>query len=823
MLFFLKKGVQMKPSVNLLRMQIIFIVTTLFMAVGFAPNNFVSSSHRQNVEGAKVVDHLPQATAPAHRSTGKNVGAKSNLGFEAVAPAGSPWVSTGSSPIDFAGSTYSWLVPTITVNQAHPNTAYMGNAIALAGNPNCDALAPSGGDDAIPIMTCLNTVGHVTLTQNTFLIYQPIAAIGFTNGVRITGTGKNTKIYAQFTCGDPRFLDAGTYRIPIEIRRSPNSVLSNFTLNLEQLRKDCGHGGNSAISINKSENSRVTGVRVVGSRWGDPGYTTGWVHGGGISVVNSDNAVITDNVVKDVGYASGGVSVGFEGIGIRNSANSLVQNNTVTRVGFGIEIVNGSPSFGYTGDVSGTVVTGNTITGAALIGCPECSHGRAIKFQACSQGDELPIRNVTVTNNYATEFGGQSGGNNAAQGGSGLHLTCGVQYCRIENNTFIGAPTAERCVVIDSQFPSGTPPNPTHHNIINNNTFYSGRGEPGCNGQCSDVEFNNLGPDQIGLDRGSRGSNTLKPTSSGYDIRVRFTHGCSQYSHAWFLYPSGQNFVYQGQSITVAGAGILPPSFFSVIRFNFRNSSGVEIASYQTQRSQSNCVVNQELAYINPSQFSPGLYSVYANYYDGNTDVLYISNDPIGTLDVRAFQSNQPPVASSGGPYSGTVGSAVQFNGSGSFDPDGFISSYQWSFGDGTFGSGATPTHTYSTAGNYTVTLTVTDNGGLQGSASTTAAISTGNQPPVANAGGPYSGTVGSAIQFNGSGSFDPDGFISSYQWTFGDGTSGSGATPSHAHRHRQWWRAAKCLHHRYHQRLAIADAIQWTTQHSWHHPGRGF
>lgn len=515
--------------------------------------------------------------------------------------------------------------------------ALLGAGTASA--QNCSALLPSGGDDAGIINACFASAGRATLAAGTFLIYQPITAVGFDAGVSLVGAGKDlTKIYPQFACGAPGFLDTSfAFKTVIEVRRSPNSTVSGFHLDLDQLRKDCGHGGNYAITVNKSGGTRVSDVKITGSRYNDPGYTSGWAHGGGVLVLNSASSVVENCNIKDVGF-SGGVSTGFSAIQIENSGSTRVSRNYVRRVAFGIEIVNKSPSQGYTGDSSNSVVTGNDVGGAALIGCPDCSHGRGLKFQACGSGDELPTRNVTVTNNSFVNFGGQSGGQFAVQGGSGLHLTCGVQYSLFQNNTFIGAPSAERCVVVDSNFNS--PDNPTHHNTFNFNTFKSGRGQPGCNSECSDVEFVNDGPDQIGLDRRGAGTNTLNPYpgnggSQGWSIRPRFTRNCQQYSHAWFVYPAGQTFIYRGQYLTVAAAGVRPPDFFSVATFRFKNASGVEVATYTTARSNSNCVINQELFYVNPSTFAPGLYQVFAQYYDGNAEDLFIGNDPIGTLDVR--------------------------------------------------------------------------------------------------------------------------------------------------------------------------------------------
>lgn len=76
---------------------------------------------------------------------------------------------------------------------------------------------------------------------------------------------------------------------------------------------------------------------------------------------------------------------------------------------------------------------------------------------------------------------------------------------------------------------------------------------------------------------------------------------------------------------------------------------------------------------------------------------------------------NVPPNAvASASSVSGPAPLAVSFEGSGSTDPDGNIASYNWDFGDGTSQTGSNPdvSHTYTSAGTFTATLTVTDNMG---------------------------------------------------------------------------------------------------------------
>jgi PKD repeat protein len=146
--------------------------------------------------------------------------------------------------------------------------------------------------------------------------------------------------------------------------------------------------------------------------------------------------------------------------------------------------------------------------------------------------------------------------------------------------------------------------------------------------------------------------------------------------------------------------------------------------------------------------------------------------------------TNLPPICNAGGPYSGEAGSPIAMSGAGSSDPDGMIVVYRWSFGDGQTAFGVIQHHSYTLPGTYTVTLTVVDNEAASSTCTTTAHVtqSTPNQPPVCDAGGPYSGAVGQPILFDGSGSSDPDGTIVDYNWQFGDCGTGTGPNPTHTY-----------------------------------------
>ena len=115
-------------------------------------------------------------------------------------------------------------------------------------------------------------------------------------------------------------------------------------------------------------------------------------------------------------------------------------------------------------------------------------------------------------------------------------------------------------------------------------------------------------------------------------------------------------------------------------------------------------------------------------------------------------------------------GLTCTFDASGSVDAYATLTSYAWNFGDGMSGTGATTTHTFQTAGNYQVRLTVIDSNGATG---------TTVQPvPLPTLVASFtSACSGLTCTFDASSS---QGLVVTYSWSFGDGTSGAGATTNH-------------------------------------------
>jgi RHS repeat-associated protein len=179
-----------------------------------------------------------------------------------------------------------------------------------------------------------------------------------------------------------------------------------------------------------------------------------------------------------------------------------------------------------------------------------------------------------------------------------------------------------------------------------------------------------------------------------------------------------------------------------------------------------------------------------SNLTASNTLSLSLRGLPTASLKVEirapATSANLPPIASFTTTPSETavVPASVAFNAMASSDPDASdsIASYQWSFGDGSVGSGLLVNHVYSSVGTYSIKLTVTDTHGASSSVSKTLSVKQ-NVLPIAKASAtPLTGDVPLNVSFTAQGSSDSDGTIASYSWNFGDGAMGSGRDASHTY-----------------------------------------
>ena len=130
-------------------------------------------------------------------------------------------------------------------------------------------------------------------------------------------------------------------------------------------------------------------------------------------------------------------------------------------------------------------------------------------------------------------------------------------------------------------------------------------------------------------------------------------------------------------------------------------------------------------------------------------------------------------------PAFGLLPLEVDFDASQSSDKDGKIIGYRWNFGDGETAVGKKVSHTFADEGTYTVILTVIDDDLLSGTAKVDIEVSSG-QPVASFEASSESGLVPLKVEFNASASIDPDGDIVTYEWDFGDETTGEGQVVTH-------------------------------------------
>ncbi len=214
--------------------------------------------------------------------------------------------------------------------------------------------------------------------------------------------------------------------------------------------------------------------------------------------------------------------------------------------------------------------------------------------------------------------------------------------------------------------------------------------------------------------------------------------------------------VIAGEACPSGTSSIAGLAFYTGSRFPARYRDGLFFADYS--RSCLWFMPAGANGLPDPAQresFGSGIVGI-VNLVQGPDGSLYypdLNNGAVRRISYGA-PNDGPTARATATPASGAVPLAVQFDGTGSTDPNGDTLAYAWDLdGDGAYddATGARPTRSYTAPGVVTVGLRVTDSGGLQG---TTTVTVTAGAPPVATIATPAAGTtwaVGDPLSFSGS------------------------------------------------------------------------
>lgn len=319
------------------------------------------------------------------------------------------------------------------------------------------------------------------------------------------------------------------------------------------------------------------------------------------------------------------------------------------------------------------------------------------------------------------------------------------------------------------------------------------------------------------------GDHTLKVTSNNVTLsgfKIQNTGN----SHACIFLSSVINCTIKNNIVKNGGNGVyLVSSNSNTIKYNTAikdNNIGIYLSNSDNNIIKNNDIKNNNANGIFINSNSNGN-TIYLNDFSGNTasnardlssniwshnykgnywDDYDSNNNGMGAyiIDddsrddyplVDFLKPNQEPVAyiDSINPNPSAREQIVNFNGHGT--DDGTIHGWEWkSNKDGILSNSEDFETSSLSIGTHTIYFKVKDDQGEWSSEDSSSLIinprpTPENEPPTANAGGPYVAHVHTSILFNASKSSDPDGDdIISYVWDFGDGANGNGMTVEHSY-----------------------------------------
>ena len=236
-----------------------------------------------------------------------------------------------------------------------------------------------------------------------------------------------------------------------------------------------------------------------------------------------------------------------------------------------------------------------------------------------------------------------------------------------------------------------------------------------------------------------------------------------------------------GESVQFIGTNSIDPDA----------ASGTGIELYEWSFGDGGSAVGETVSH---QYASAGTYSVTLTVTDSDGS----EGTATETITISAAIANPPTANFEYSPSPAEAGEAVTFNAESSFDPASMriepkaIVTYGWDFGDGSTGSGSVVSRVYAQAGPFVVVLTVRDESGANDTAQRTLVVvepsggSIVGQPPVARFSiSPPLPEEEEVVTFSAETSYDPSAVrakaITVYHWNFGDDSSATGETVTHA------------------------------------------
>jgi len=247
--------------------------------------------------------------------------------------------------------------------------------------------------------------------------------------------------------------------------------------------------------------------------------------------------------------------------------------------------------------------------------------------------------------------------------------------------------------------------------------------------------------DELGLSASSYGTTLEEATAyapfTGMSVDVNKVASAKLYSFAGSAGPDEGNLLFNGNTVA-SNAWQGNPSTSSPLVFNVKN-------------------------YINATGNEAGIQGTTSGGMDALQQILVV--------EYQKQQGTVPAAAFSASPTSGKAPLNIAFTDTSTGTP----TKWQWNFGDGSKSFVQNPTHKYSKAGVYTVSLTVKNAKG-SGTVTKTDYIKVVTKPAAAFSASPTSGKAPLTVTFTDKST----GIPAIWKWSFGDGTTSTQQNPKH-------------------------------------------